>query len=874
MTAKQNEIESIHSTTELEAETFGAKAQKIRQLVNIGLPIPPGFFISKNVAANVGITAKKNISQIIGNLSGLYSLRASPTDRNWGSIDAILNLGMSDTYIQRLEVKVGKCGSLEIYRRFIHNFSTSVYGLEPEIFEKICYDQMRLMNVEDENLLDEKALYSIVSLSKQKFREELGFEFPQSLQDQVDLAFSAMSMAWYRPSAKILRAARGAPDDAGLGMILQEMVLGIGKNVSGSGQINTVDPESGQCELTGCFLPNSQGNDALMGFRIPHMLSEQQMKTEKQTQPSLECLDSNSFNTIRDVIDKTSITLGDFFDFEFTISNNVLYFLDAAIAERSARASVKLAVDLVTSNALTEEQALLKVEPYNLLEFLHPQISANSVREVFGVGLPASPGAISGQIVFSSQSAHLINLKGGAAILVRVETTPEDISGIHDSVGVLTSRGGMTSHAAVIARGLGLPCVVGVSTLSVNISEKNLLSDDGRTFKEGDLITLDGTVGEVLEGSVEMTQPEISGSFLKLMEWADRHRSLGVRANADTPQEAQLAKDFGADGIGLCRTEHMFFEQKRLLVMREMILAEGELDRRNALAKLLPMQRDDFIKFFQIMKGQPVTIRLLDPPLHEFLPHSEAEMVLIAKSMNVTLKYILDRSKDLEEFNPMLGKRGVRLGITMPEIYEMQARAIFEAAECVREEGGDQVVPEIMIPLVSTDKEVELIKKSISSISEEIWPDIACRINYKLGIVVETPRAALKAQNLSELSDFLSFGTNDLTQMTYGLSRDDAGGFMRDYLEKGVFPNDPFHSLDLEGVGELILIAVKRSREVKKQIELGLCGEHGGDPSSIKFCLDASFDYVSCSPFRIPIARLAAAQASIIKKIENVSKIV
>ena len=874
MAVKQNEIESIHSKTELEAGAFGAKAQKIRQLVNIGLSIPTGFFISKNVVAHAGITAKKNISQIIGNLSGLYSLRASPTDRNWGSIDAILNLGMSDAYIKRLEVKVGKWGSLEIYKRFIHNFSISVYGLEPEIFEKICYDQMRLMNVEDESLLDEKALDSIVSLSKQKFREELGFEFPQSLQDQVDLAFSAMSMAWYRPSAKILRAARGAPDDAGLGMILQEMVLGIGKKFSGSGQINTVDPESGQCELTGCFLPNSQGNDARMGFRVPHTLSKKQMTTEKQTQPSLECLDSNSFNTIRDVIDKTAIKLGDFFDFEFTISNNVLYFLDATIAERSARASVRLAVDLVTKNALTEEQALLKIEPYNLIEFLHPQISSNSVREVFGVGLPASPGAISGQIVFSSQSAHLINLKGGAAILVRVETTPEDISGIHDSVGVLTSRGGMTSHAAVIARGLGLPCVVGVSTLSVNISEKNLLSDDGRTFKEGDLITLDGTVGEVLEGSVEMTQPEISGSFLKLMEWADRHRSLGVRANADTPQEAQLAKDFGADGIGLCRTEHMFFEQKRLLVMREMILAEGELDRRNALAKLLPMQRDDFIKFFQIMKGQPVTIRLLDPPLHEFLPHSEAEMVLIAKSMNVTLKYILDRSKDLEEFNPMLGKRGVRLGITMPEIYEMQARAIFEAAECVREEGGDQVVPEIMIPLVSTDKEVELIKKSISSISEEIWPDIARRINYKLGVVVETPRAALKAQNLSELSDFLSFGTNDLTQMTYGLSRDDAGGFMRDYLEKGVFPNDPFHSLDLEGVGELILIAVKRSRAVKKQIELGLCGEHGGDPSSIRFCLDASFDYVSCSPFRIPIARLAAAQASIIKKIENVSKIV
>jgi pyruvate,orthophosphate dikinase len=456
---------------------------------------------------------------------------------------------------------------------------------------------------------------------------------------------------------------------------------------------------------------------------------------------------------------------------------------------------------------------------------------------------------------------------------VRVETSPEDIAGIHDSVGVLTSRGGMTSHAAVIARGLGLPCVVGVSTLTMNISGKTMLSDDGLKFKEGDFITLDGTAGEVLEGSAVMTPPEISGSFSKLMEWADQYRSLGIRGNADTPQEAQLAKDFGADGIGLCRTEHMFFEQKRLLVMREMILANSELERRGALAKLLPMQKDDFIKFFQIMRNQPVTIRLLDPPLHEFLPHSEGEMIMIANSMNVSLEYVVERSKELEEFNPMLGKRGVRLGITMPEIYEMQAQAIFEAASYVGNERGTPIVPEIMIPLVSTNQEVELIKKSISKVSEEILNNTACRINYKLGVVVETPRAALQARNLSGSSDFLSFGTNDLTQMTYGLSRDDAGRFMRDYLEKGVFPNDPFHSLDLEGVGELILIAVERAREIKKDIEIGLCGEHGGDPSSIKFCLEADFNYVSCSPFRIPIARLAAAQASIMRKIGNAPRI-
>lgn len=868
MTVKRTEIEPIHGNTELQSSIYGAKAKQIRRLVNIGLPVPSGFFISKSLVADLEDLTKRKISDRIENLSGLYSLRASPNDRDWGSVDAILNLGMTDSYLEKLQFQVGKRGALEIYRRFIYNFSTSVYGLEPAMFEHIYYDQMRLMNVEDDSLLDDESLNIIVHASKRKFKDEVGYDFPQSLNDQVDLAFSAMSHAWYRPSAKILRTARGAPSDSGVGMILQEMVLGIGPQFSGAGQISSIDRETGESKLTGSFLPDSQGNDSTMGFRKPHRLSEGQRRAEGQMAPSLEFLDKNSFDIIKEVINETSIKLGEVFDFEFTITNNKLYFLDAIISERSARASVKVAVDLVTRGALTEEQALLKVAPYNLLEFLHPQISTNFVREVFGTGLPASPGAVSGRIVFSSQSANKVTSKGGAAILVRVETSPEDIAGIHDSVGVLTTRGGMTSHAAVIARGLGLPCVVGVSTLTMNILDKTMLSDDGRKFKEGDLITLDGTRGEVLEGSAEMTQPEISGSFLKLMRWADRYRSLGVRGNADTPQEAQLAKDFGADGIGLCRTEHMFFEQKRLLVMREMILANSELQRKGALAKLLPMQRDDFIKFFQIMKGQPVTIRLLDPPLHEFLPHSEAEMIIIADSMNMSLKYVVERSKELEEFNPMLGRRGVRLGITMPEIYEMQAKAIFEAAAYVAVEEDHPITPEIMIPLVSTNQEVELIKKNISRVSDELWNKTAFRINYKLGVVVETPRAALRAGDLSGSSDFLSFGTNDLTQMTYGLSRDDAGRFMRDYLEKGVFPTDPFHSLDLEGVGELILIAVERSRQIKKNIELGLCGEHGGDPISIKFCLEADFNYVSCSPFRIPIARLAAAQASIIKKNE------
>ena len=564
--------------------------------------------------------------------------------------------------------------------------------------------------------------------------------------------------------------------------------------------------------------------------------------------------------------------LGEAFALEYSVENNDFYVLDKVIAERSARASVRVLVDLVKSGALTEEEALLKVAPQNLIEFLHPQISSSFLRDVVGIGIPASPGAISGCVAFSSQYASILNSKGISAILVRIEPSPEDIAGIHDSVGVLTTRGGMTSHAAVIARGLGLPCVVGVSSLTMNISQKTMISDRGHKFKEGDMITLDGTVGEVLDGSAEMTQPEISGAFSTLMNWADRHRSLAVRGNADTSQEAQLAKDFGADGIGLCRTEHMFFEPNRLLVMREMILANGEKKRREALTKLLPMQRNDFIKFFEIMGGQPVTIRLLDPPLHEFLPHSKDEMRKIANSMNEPLSDIMDRAKDLEEFNPMLGKRGVRLGVTLPEIYEMQVQAIFEAASQVNQAGRHSILPEIMIPLVSTKKEVEFISRRIEKIFQNLDKNIIGKLNYKLGVVLETPRAALKANDFSDFCNFLSFGTNDLTQMTYGLSRDDAGRFMREYLEKEVFAGDPFHTLDLEGVGELILIAAERARQSDKFIELGLCGEHGGDPDSIKFCLAANFDYVSCSPFRIPIARLAAAQASILQKRKNYSE--
>ncbi len=860
------EIEPINKIGALEVGKYGTRAEQLRELFNIGLPIPDGFLIpilSVNERHNLD---EFQLSRNFDDLEGLYSLRCSVLDNTWGGVNAILNLGMNDELVNHLVPVLGKKSALAIYRRFIQNFGTAVYGLEPDLFENLVHEHVRSSKVLDDNQLEESSLSQIVDDSKNEFERWTGLRFPQNLSDQIDLAFDFLCREWTRPSAVILRQTRGAPEDAGLGVVLQKMVLGLGSDFSGSGQIKSIIKDTGESSLHGYFLPNSQGKDVLLGTRIPNVLSEDQRISEGQSIQSLEAMHSDSFERIKKMVRKASVEMGETFNFDFTIQANKLYILGATIAERSPRASVRIAVDLVGIGALREEEALLKVEPYNLIEFLHPQLNPGVQRDVFGNGLPASPGAVSGRIVFSSQSASALKAKGEAAILVRLETSPEDISGIHDSAGVMTVRGGMTSHAAVIARGLGLPCVVGVNSVNINLSEKTLTSRDGRKFLEGEKITLDGTRGQVLGGSAEMVQPVISGAFSKLMDWADKYRNIGVRANADSPQEALLARNFGADGIGLCRTEHMFFEKQKLLVMREMILADTEETRSESLKKLLPMQREDFIKFFQIMDGMPVTIRLLDPPLHEFLPHSEEEMAILAKSMNLPLKKIVDRSREIQEFNPMLGKRGVRLGVTLPEIYDMQVRAIFEAVSYVNKKSSYTVVPEIMIPLVSTNREVELIKSRIKTICDEIQIELSCELVYKLGVVVETPRAALCAKELSQSCDFLSFGTNDLTQMTYGLSRDDAGRFMRVYLEKEVFPKDPFRSLDFEGVGELMLMATKRARKENPEIELGLCGEHGGDPSSVKFCKSVNFDYVSCSPYRIPIARLAAAQASILGK--------
>jgi len=594
------------------------------------------------------------------------------------------------------------------------------------------------------------------------------------------------------------------------------------------------------------------------------MITKIEREGAGQSASSLQEIAPEVIETLKEIGAKAAAGMGDAFQFEFTVENGEVFLLDAMPSKRSARASLRVAVDLADQNAISRDEALLRIEPRNLVEHLHPQIDPHATRDVFGTGLPASPGAATGKIVFSPEAAMSSEAQEEPCILVRIETSPEDIRGMHSAAGVLTVRGGMTSHAAVIARGLGLPCVVGAGDLKLNLQKRTITTLDGQVFREGDVITVDGTRGQALIGAPKMILPELGGAFLTIMDWADAARTIGVRANADTPMDARVARDFKVDGIGLCRTEHMFFEEDRITVMREMILANSEVDRRAALDRLLPMQRSDFVELFEIMRGLPVTIRLLDPPLHEFLPHSRAEMQDLAEAMDLPVSQVIARADDLKEFNPMLGKRGVRLGVTMPEIYEMQARAIFEAAAEVSKSSGEEIVPEVMIPLVSANKEVELVKHRVDRVAEDVRAEKGVMLKFKLGVMVETPRAALRAGDLAQNSAFLSFGTNDLTQMTYGLSRDDAGRFMRDYINLGVFHEDPFHTLDLEGVGELLLLAAKRGREANSDLVLGLCGEHGGDPASVRFCKVAGFDYVSCSPFRVPIARLAAAQASIL----------
>ncbi len=839
-----------------QAGQFGARAAKLAMLMRIGLPVPNGLALSFDATQRIG--RGESLSEL-PKTSGFVALRTSPGEAAWGGVPAMLNLGVTSQTLPGLEAKLGRKSALDVFRRGIMSYGVRVHGLDPEDFENLYYDQLKLSKT-----LTETGLEELVKDSLALYHDEVGEAFPENPDKQVQMALRAMVKAWSTPTARILRMAKGAPEEAPLGLMIQKMVFGLGPE-NGAGALQMVDEGTGASSITGRFLPDALGQDATTGLRTPHLATVIEREAAGQTLPSLEEMHPDGLSLLKSATTAATKVLSDAQRLEFTLIGPNIHVLDAIPARRTSRATVRIAVDLAKAGVISREDAVLRIEPGHLAESLHPQVDPYATRTVLGTGLAASPGAATGKIVFTPEAAQAAQSQGDPAILVRFETSPEDIRGMHSAVAVLTVRGGMTSHAAVIARGLGLPCVVGASDLRLDLRKGMLTTAAGETLVAGDIITIDGTAGQALAGAPKMTQAEMTGAFTELMNWADEMRSMGVRANADTTQDAEVARNFKVDGIGLCRTEHMFFQDDRIDSMREMILANSTESRQDALAKLLDMQRKDFTELLRTMAGMPVTIRLLDPPLHEFLPHSEEEIATLATAMNLPVEEVMARAEDLHEFNPMLGKRGVRVGVTMPEIYEMQARAIFEAVVALQAE-ADPPVPEIMIPLVSATREVELIKDRVDAVARDVRASSGVAFAYDIGVMIETPRGALRAGDIARHCTFFSFGTNDLTQMTYGLSRDDAGRFMRDYVNLGVFTEDPFHSLDIEGVGELVLLATSRAREANPDIKLGLCGEHGGDPASIRFCKIAGFDYVSCSPFRVPIARLAAAQASLLSR--------
>lgn len=765
----------------------------------------------------------------------LVSVRPSSQDPDWGGPGAMLNIGMNDIVHRELVNSHGEEAANALYLRFVQSFAINVARLDPEMFDI-------------DNGLGNDAL----SAALEAYEAETEEYFPQDPAVQLAEVLRSMARTWESTTARILRQAKGAPVDAGLGLVVQQMVLGVGPGESGAGVIQFVDPKTGAAQITGRFLGQSQGRDALRATTGAIYL------TEDKRGVSLESKCPDLFQFLIDYGDICRNKLREEMQIEFTVENGLLHVLDAVRVHRSPRAGVAIAVNLAQIGVISQSEAVLRIEPHSLSELLHPQVDPIGKPDTFLHGIAASPGAAAGKIVFTSSAAQASEARGEPCILVRRETTPEDIRGMHSANAVLTERGGVTSHAAVIARGLGLPCIVGAGGMTLNSKEKSLRTEDGRTFCEGDIITIDGTSGEALVGAANMLEPGLGDAFQTLLGWASDVCDIEIRANADTPADALVARNFDAHGIGLCRTEHMFFENDRLTVMREMIFADDTDDRAAALERLLPMQRADFTELFNIMQGLPVCIRLFDPPLHEFLPRGRSGMRDLAEALGLPLSDVVSRVEELAEFNPMLGMRGVRLGITVPEIYDMQVRAIFEAtAEVSR--AGAPVIPEIMIPLVSAKKEVELVKSRIDALAALVRIETGVKFDFRLGVMVETPRAALRAHDIAQYSAFLSFGTNDLTQMTYGLSRDDAGRFMGDYVKQGVFAEDPFHSLDTDGVGELLRIGAQRGREANPDIVLSMCGEHGGNPESIAFCRNAGFDYVSCSPYRVPVARLAAA---------------
>lgn len=862
-------------------ELLGGKGANLAEMSNLGLPVPPGFTItteackaffenSKRLPDDVRIQVTEaihTVGQSVGAQFGerenplLVSVRSGAPVSMPGMMDTVLNLGLNDETVEGLALRANdKRFAYDSYRRFIQMYSDVVLGVDHHFFEDILQTFKNINGQAADTDLSADDWQDIIEQYKSCVLQEIGSPFPQDIHEQLWGAVNAVFSSWQNARAMTYRRLHNLPDNSGTAVNVQAMVFGNMGNSSATGVAFTRNPSTGENTLYGEFLVNAQGEDVVAGMRTPQNLTEEARNKAGDTAPSLEALMPETFAEFRAICEKLEARYRDMQDIEFTIQNGKLWMLQTRSGKRTTEAALKIAIDLAEEELISKEEAILRIDPAALDQLLHPTLDKNAAKDVIAKGLPASPGAACGEIVFDPGEAERLNELGQKVILVRIETSPEDIHGMHAAAGILTTRGGMTSHAAVVARGMGRPCVSGAGTIKVNYKQQTMTIGD-QVFNKGDIITIEGSSGEVMRGEMPMRQPELSGDFTKLMEWADKVRQLKVRTNADTPNEAKLARDFGAEGIGLCRTEHMFFDDARILAMREMILSNTEAGRRQALDKLLPVQRSDFEALFEIMSGLPVTIRLLDPPLHEFLPHGAEEMAKVADVLNIEVNVLQARIEDLSEFNPMLGHRGCRLAISYPEITEMQARAIFEAAIYAAQKTGHAVEPEIMIPLVATQGEFDFLAERIHAVAKHVQSEKNMKVEYTIGTMIELPRAALRAGDIAKSAEFFSFGTNDLTQTCFGISRDDSGRFLENYIRHEFIDQDPFVSIDQDGVGELVEIGLKRGRKVRENLKTGICGEHGGDPKSVHFCHQIGLDYVSCSPFRVPIARLAAAQA-------------
>ena len=861
---------------------LGGKGANLAEMASIGLPVPPGFTISTEMCAryydeggNFPESLRTEVANGIAHIEAvtgksfgstdnplLVSVRSGARTSMPGMMDTVLNLGLNDETVKGLAaISEDERFAWDSYRRFIQMYSDVVLELDHGAFEEALEIAKEDKGYHLDTELSAADWQALVVKYKALVEELWGKPFPQDVHEQLWGAVGAVFGSWQSERAKVYRRLHDIPGDWGTAVNVQAMVFGNMGDSSATGVAFTRDPSKGDAAYYGEFLINAQGEDVVAGIRTPQYLTKAARETAGAKPLSMEEAMPEVYTQLAQVFDLLERHYRDMQDIEFTVERGKLWMLQTRSGKRTAKAALKIAVDMASEGLITREEAIGRVDPAALDQLLHPTLDPKAHRDIIAKGLPASPGAASGMAVFDSETAEKRTEMGDAVILVRIETSPEDIHGMHAAKGILTARGGMTSHAAVVARGMGRPCVSGVGSLAIDAKAK-LFRVDGREVKEGDIITIDGSTGEVMIGEVATVEPELAGDFGTLMEWADEVRKLKVRTNAETPNDCRVARTFGAEGVGLCRTEHMFFDAGRITCVRQMILAEDEKGRRAALDKLLPEQRSDFTEIFEIMAGLPVTIRLLDPPLHEFLPHEEEEFAEVAEAAGVGVEALKRRAAELHEFNPMLGHRGCRLGVTYPEIYEMQARAIFEAAVDVAEKTGAAPIPEVMVPLVATRRELELMKDVIDKAAAAVFAEKGRTLDYLVGTMIELPRAALKAGEIAEVGAFFSFGTNDLTQTALGVSRDDAGRFLGTYVDKGIYAKDPFVSLDVEGVGELIEIAAQRGRKTRPDIKLGICGEHGGDPASIAFCNRVGLDYVSASPYRVPIARLAAAQAA------------